>query len=125
SLVMLVNEKRGDIAILRTLGASPGNVTAIFMVQGTVIGLFGVLLGGIGGVTLALNAESLVSGLEALLHTQFLPSNVYSVSRLPSELHWSDVAWITGAGLLMSFLATIYPSRRAAKTDPVEALRYE
>ncbi|MFA9461552.1 lipoprotein-releasing ABC transporter permease subunit [Thiohalorhabdus methylotrophus] len=125
SLVMLVNEKRGDIAILRTLGASPGNVTAIFMVQGTVIGLFGVLLGGIGGVALALNVEGLVAGLESLFQTQFLPSNVYSVSRLPSELHWADVAWITVAGLLMSFLATIYPSRRAAKTDPVEALRYE
>jgi len=125
SLVMMVNEKRGDIAILRTLGAAPANVTAIFMIQGTVIGLFGVLLGGIGGVALALNAETLVAWLEQLFQTQFLPSEVYSVSRLPSELHWVDVAWIMGAGLIMSFLATIYPSRRAAKTDPVEALRYE
>jgi lipoprotein-releasing system permease protein len=125
SLVMLVNEKRGDIAILRTLGASPANVTAIFMVQGTIIGLFGVLAGGAGGVALALNAETLVAWLEQVFQTQFLPSEVYSVSRLPSELHWDDVAWILGAGLLMSFIATIYPSRRAAKTDPVEALRYE
>ena len=125
SLVMLVNEKRGDIAILRTLGASPGNVTTIFMIQGSIIGLFGVLLGGVGGVTLALNAETLVAWLEQVFQTQFLPSEVYSVSRLPSELHWDDVAWIIGAGLAMSFIATIYPSRRAAKTDPVEALRYE
>jgi len=125
SLVMLVNEKRGDIAILRTLGASPGNITTIFMLQGTVIGLFGVVLGGIGGVALAFNVETLVGWLEQVFHTQFLPADVYSVSRLPSRLEWSDVATITGAGLVMSFLATIYPARRAAKTDPVEALRYE
>jgi len=125
SLVMLVNEKRGDIAILRTLGASPGNVTAIFMFQGTVIGLFGVLLGGLGGVALALNVETLVSWLEQIFQTQFLPAEVYSVSRLPSKLEWADVLGITVAGLVMSFLATIYPARRAAKTDPVEALRYE
>ncbi|MFP4559690.1 MAG: lipoprotein-releasing ABC transporter permease subunit [Thiohalorhabdus sp.] len=125
SLVMLVNEKRGDIAILRTLGASPGNVTAVFMIQGTIIGLFGVVLGGAGGVALALNVEELVAGLEGLFQTQFLPGDVYSVSRLPSDLYWTDVAWITGAGLVMSFLATIYPARSAARTDPVEALRYE
>jgi len=125
SLVMLVNEKRGDIAILRTLGASPGNVTAIFMFQGTVIGVFGVLLGGLGGVALALNVETLVGWLEQVFQTQFLPAEVYSVSRLPSKLEWADVAGITVAGLVMSFLATIYPARRAAKTDPVEALRYE
>ena len=125
SLVMMVNEKRGDIAILRTLGASPGNITAIFMLQGTVIGVFGVLLGGLGGVALALNVETMVGGLEQLFGTQFLPAEVYSVSRLPSKLEWSDVLGITVAGLLMSFLATIYPARRAARTDPVEALRYE
>jgi lipoprotein-releasing system permease protein len=125
SLVMMVNEKRGDIAILRTLGASPGNITAIFMLQGTVIGVFGVLLGGAGGVALALNVEALVSGLEHLFGTQFLPAEVYSVSRLPSKLEWADVIGITLAGLVMSFLATIYPARRAARTDPVEALRYE
>ena len=125
SLVMLVNEKRGDIAILRTLGASPGNITSIFMLQGTVIGLFGVLLGTLAGVTLALNVEGFVGWLEQVLQTQFLPADVYSVSRLPSRVEWGDVVGITLGGLLMSFLATIYPALRAAKTDPVEALRYE
>ncbi|MEF8793156.1 lipoprotein-releasing ABC transporter permease subunit [Thiohalorhabdus sp.] len=125
SLVMLVNEKRGDIAILRTLGASPGNITTIFMLQGTVIGLFGVLLGTLAGVALALNVEGFVSWLEQMLQIQFLPADVYSVSRLPSRLEWVDVVGITLGGLIMSFLATIYPARRAAKTDPVEALRYE
>lgn len=125
SLVMLVNEKRGDIAILRTLGASPGNITTIFMLQGTVIGLFGVLLGLLGGVSLALNVEAVVGWLEQIFQTQFLPADVYSVSRLPSRVEWGDVVGITLGGLVMSFLATIYPALRAAKTDPVEALRYE
>ncbi len=84
-----------------------------------------MLLGGVGGVSLALNVETLVAWLESLFQTQFLPSEVYSVSELPSDLHWDDVTWITLAGLVMSFLATIYPAWRAAKTDPVEALRYE
>ena len=125
SLVMLVSEKRGDIAILRTLGASPASVTAVFMIQGTLIGVFGVAVGGAGGVALALNVEAIVAWLEGVFQTQFLPGSVYAISELPSELHWGDVTWILTAALAVSFLATIYPARRAARTDPVEALRHE
>jgi len=125
SLVMLVNEKRGDIAILRTLGASRGHITTTFMLQGTLIGLGGVLAGVAGGVALALNVERLVGWLEELLQMRFLPPGVYPVGHLPSKLEWLDVGWIAAAALLLSFLATIYPARRAARTDPVEALRHE
>lgn len=125
SLVMLVSEKRGDIAILRTLGASPGHITRIFMVQGTLIGAAGVAAGTLGGVALALNVEGIVQQLEQWLGMQFISGQVYAISELPSRLRTLDVAWIAGAALAMSFLATIYPARSAAKTDPVEALRHE
>ena len=125
TLVMVVNEKTADIAILRTFGATPRMVMAIFIVQGAVIGVIGTLLGIIGGIALALNVTQLVNGIEHIFHVQFISSNVYIVDYLPSYLLWSDVIEISGAALILSLLATIYPAWRASRTEPVEALRYE
>lgn len=125
TLVMVVADKRADIAILRTLGASPLSIMLIFVIQGAVIGVFGTLLGVLGGVALALNVETLVPAIESLFHVQFLAPDVYYISKVPSELHWRDVGIMTGVALLLSFLATLYPAWRAARTHPAEALRYE
>jgi len=125
TLVMVVTDKQSDIAILRTLGASPRGVMAIFMVQGTLIGIIGTLLGLAGGITLALHVEQLVPALERLFGVEFLPADVYYISRLPSELHWDQVAQIGIIALVISMLATLYPAWRAARTQPAEALRYE
>ncbi len=125
TLVMLVTDKTTDIAILRTLGASPRTVMWVFMVQGTLIGFIGTLLGLIGGVSLALNVETVVSSIESLFQVQFLPADVYYISDLTGELHLSDVLQITGASFLISLLATIYPAIRASNTQPAESLRYE
>lgn len=125
TLVMVVTDKRADIAILRTLGARPRSITRIFMVQGAMIGIVGTALGVLGGVLLAINVPSIVPAIEALFGTQFLSPDVYFISEVPSRLEWGDVWRITIASLAMSWLATIYPARRAARTDPVEALRYE
>ena len=125
SLVMLVQDKQGDIAILRTMGASQRQVTGIFMVQGTAIGAMGVILGAILGIAGALSISEIVSVIESLFHIKFLDGSVYFISYFPSELHMSDVIWITGLSFLLSFLATIYPSFRAARVSPAEALRYE
>jgi len=125
TLVMVVTDKRSDIAILRTLGASPRHVMAIFMVQGTAIGVVGTLLGVVGGVLLALNVEAIVSEMERLFHVHFLDPNIYYISKLPSDVHLSDVTWIGLGALLMSVVATLYPAWRASRTDPAEALRYE
>jgi len=125
TLVMLVTDKTTDIAILRTLGASPRTIMGIFMVQGTLIGFVGTVLGLIGGVALALNVETVVPAIENLFHVKFLPADVYYISDLPSELHWSDVSKITGVSFLISVIATIYPALRASRTQPAESLRYE
>ncbi|NWG86033.1 MAG: lipoprotein-releasing ABC transporter permease subunit [Hydrogenophilaceae bacterium] len=125
TLVMAVTDKQADIAILRTLGASPNSIMQIFMVQGSLIGVIGTLLGVGGGVLLALNVETVVPIIERLLHMDLFPADVYYISELPSKLVWSDVAWIGGVALILSFLATLYPSRRAASVQPAEALRYE
>jgi lipoprotein-releasing system permease protein len=125
TLVMVVTDKRSDIAILRTLGASPPRVMAIFMVQGTAIGVVGTLLGVVGGVLLALNVESIVSEMERLFHVHFLDPSIYYISELPSDVHVSDVIWISLGAFLMSVVATLYPAWRASRTDPAEALRYE
>lgn len=125
TLVMVVTDKQADIAILRTLGATPQTIMAIFMVQGTLIGLIGTLLGAIGGISLALNVETLVPAIERWFNVDFISSDIYYISDLPSDLVWSDVYQITGIALLISLLATIYPAWRAAKTQPAEALRYE
>jgi lipoprotein-releasing system permease protein len=125
TLVMVVTDKQTDIAILRTLGATPTTIMKIFMVQGTVIGFVGTLLGLIGGVVLALNVETIVPALEQVLGQKFLPADVYYISDLPSELHWDDVVKICGVSFLISLVATIYPAWRASRTEPAEALRYE
>ncbi len=125
TLVMVVTDKRGDIAILRTLGASPAQIMRIFMVQGTVIGVVGTFIGGVLGVLAALNVSELVAGLERVLGHQFLSSDVYFIDYLPSRLMTEDVLLVCGAALVLSFFATLYPAWRAARTQPAEALRYE
>lgn len=125
TLIMVVTDKKADIAILRTLGASPGQIMAVFMVQGTLIGVVGTLIGGVLGVIAALNVSSWVAAIESFFGHQFLSSDVYFINYLPSELRLADVVLICGAALSMSFLATLYPAWRASRTQPAEALRYE
>ncbi|HSW12872.1 MAG TPA: lipoprotein-releasing ABC transporter permease subunit [Solimonas sp.] len=125
TLVMVVQDKQSDIAILRTLGASPRSIMMIFMVQGSIIGVIGTLLGVVGGVALALNVERLVPVLEALMGQQFLAPDVYYISDLPSELKWSDVVRISLLSLSLGLVSTIYPAWRASRVQPAEALRYE
>lgn len=125
TLVMMVTDKRADIAILRTLGLSPRGVMGIFMVQGTLIGLIGTLLGIAGGVALAMNVSGIIAGVENILGYQFLPADVYYISDLPSDLQWSDVKVIGITAFILSILSTIYPSWRASKVRPAEALRYD
>ncbi len=125
TLIMMVTDKQADIAILRTLGMRPREIMSIFMVQGTLIGAFGTLIGIILGVTIALNVPELVAGLENLLGYHFLPADVYYISELPSDLHWNDVIIISVVSFLLSLLSTLYPSWRASKTRPAEALRYD
>ena len=125
TLVMAVADKQADIAILRTMGASPASIMSIFVVQGLVIGLVGLAAGVGGGVALALNIDVVVPFLEHLLGIQFLSKDVYYIAELPSELHWNDVFVITGISFVLSLLATLYPSWRASRVNPAEALRYE
>ncbi|VVC75911.1 Lipoprotein-releasing system transmembrane protein LolE [Aquicella siphonis] len=125
TLMMVVNEKEADIAILRTFGATPRVIMAIFIVQGGIIGIFGTLLGVAGGLALAANVTAIVNWIQDVFHIQFLSSNVYFVNYLPSEIELSDVVQICCASLVLSLLATIYPAWRASKMDPVESLRYE
>ena len=125
TLVMAVTDKQADIAILRTLGASPGSIMAVFMVQGALIGFIGLGLGVAGGVALALNVDVVVPFIERLLGTQFMSKEVYYISNLPSELQWKDVTTITAVSFVLSLVATLYPSWRASRVNPAEALRYE
>ncbi len=125
TLVMAVTDKQADIAILRTLGASPASIMAVFIVQGALIGFIGLALGIAGGVALALNVDVVVPFIERLLGTQFLSKEVYYISNLPSELQWRDVTTITGVAFVLALVATIYPSWRAARVNPAAALRYE
>ncbi|MBS3803403.1 MAG: lipoprotein-releasing ABC transporter permease subunit [Oleiphilaceae bacterium] len=125
TLVMVVTDKKADIAILRTMGATPGRIMRIFIVQGAVIGIFGTLVGMTLGILGANNISAFISWLEVILGHQFLSADVYFISYLPSQLQWQDVMVITGAGMVMSLLATIYPAWRASRIDPAEALRYE
>ena len=125
TLVMVVTDKHPDIAILRTLGASPATIMKIFVVQGAIVGLIGTLLGVVGGVLLALNVADVVAGLEHVFGFQVLSKEIYFLTELPSDLHWDDVSSIAIVGLTMALVATIYPSWRASKVNPAEALRYE
>lgn len=125
TLVMVVNDKRSDIAILRTLGTTPGQIMRIFMVQGTVIGVFGTAIGVVLGVLAALNVSAGIALLERLLGHKFLSADVYFIDYLPSEVLVSDVVTIGLAALVLAFLATLYPAWRAARTRPAEVLRHE
>jgi len=125
SLFMAVKDKQSDIAILRTLGASPGGVMKIFLIQGALIGLMGTLTGVIGGVLLAANVDVVVPFIESVFGFKFLAKDVYQISDLPSELRASDVLVTAFFSFVVSLLATIYPSYRAARINPAEALRYE
>ena len=125
TLVMAVTDKQADIAILRTLGASPGSIMSVFMVQGALIGFIGLALGVAGGVALALNVDVVVPFIERVLGTELMSKEVYYISALPSELQWGDVITITLVSFVLSLVATLYPSWRASRINPAEALRYE
>jgi lipoprotein-releasing system permease protein len=125
TLVMTVTEKQADIAILRTLGASPRSVMTVFIVQGALIGVFGTLIGAGGGLLLANHLDVIVPAIERLLNVQFLPREVYFISSLPSDPRASDIVPITVISLVLSLVATLYPSWRASRTRPAEALRYD
>ncbi|MFV3405879.1 MULTISPECIES: lipoprotein-releasing ABC transporter permease subunit [Pseudomonas] len=125
TLVMVVNDKGADIAILRTLGATPAQIMGTFMVQGSLIGIVGTLIGGVLGVLLAINVSEVVGWLERVSGRHIFTSDLYFISSLPSDLQVGDVLLICTAGLIMSFLATIYPAYRASQIEPAMALRYE
>jgi lipoprotein-releasing system permease protein len=125
TLVMTVTDKRADIAILRTLGASPGSIMGIFVVQGAAVGVIGTLAGLLLGLGVALNIDVLVPALERALNASFLPKDIYLISRMPSEPQSSDITPIIVISLILAFLATLYPSWRASRVNPAEALRYE
>lgn len=125
SLVMIVNDKQSEIAILRTMGATPSTVLSIFIMQGMMIGVIGTGLGMIAGIALAKNATKIVNALQKLFHTQFLSSNIYFVDYLPSQIMLSDLVQVCGFALLMSFLATLYPAWQASRTVIAEALHHE
>lgn len=125
TLVMLVSEKRSDIAVLRTIGVSKKSIMAIFVVHGVVIGIIGTIFGVIVGVVTGLNLETLIPWGEQLFGTQFFPDEIYVISKFPAELIWNDVYRIALASLVLSFLATLYPAWQASKVHPAEALRYD
>jgi lipoprotein-releasing system permease protein len=125
TLVMTVTDKRADIAILRTLGASPASVMGIFVVQGATVGVAGTLAGLLLGLGIALNIDILVPALEQLLGARFLPQDIYLISRMPSDPQAADIVPIASISLVLAFLATLYPSWRASRVNPAEALRYE
>ena len=125
TLVMAVTDKRADIAIMRTFGASPASIMAIFIVQGALIGVVGTIVGGFFGVLIALNISTIVPFIEHLFNVQFLAKDVYYISELPSHLIWSDVITIVAMSFLLSLLATLYPSWKASQMNPAEALRYD
>ncbi|CAG2143691.1 Lipoprotein-releasing system transmembrane protein LolE [Cupriavidus yeoncheonensis] len=125
TLVMTVTDKQADIAILRTMGAQPGSIMKIFIVQGVAIGFIGTLLGVAGGTLIATNIDVIVPFIERLLHVQFLPRDIYFISELPSDPRVNDIATIGIISFVLATLATLYPSWRAARVNPAEALRYE
>ncbi len=125
TLVMAVTDKQSDIAILRTLGAKPSSIMTVFIVQGAFIGVLGTLIGVVSGVLLALNLETVVPVIERMAGMDLFPADVYYINELPSKLVWNDVGIIGGVSLMISLVATLYPSWRASRINPAEALRYE
>ena len=125
TLVMVVTDKQADIAILRTLGATPGSIMKIFIVQGALIGVIGTLVGMALGIVLALNVDVVVPFLEGLFNIKFLSKEVYYITDLPSDLQRGDVLTVGAVSLGLSLLATLYPSWRASRVNPAEALKYE
>ena len=125
TLVMMVTDKHADIAILRTLGARPGSIMGIFIVQGLTIGVMGIIIGAIAGVALALSVSDIIAWVQSTFGIQFLDPNVYFISYLPSRLEMSDMGIIIGSALVLSFLSTLYPAWRASRIQPAEVLRYE
>jgi lipoprotein-releasing system permease protein len=123
--VMVVTDKRADIAILRTQGASPASILAIFVIQGALVGAIGTLLGVAGGLALAFNVDTVVPFIERVFGVQFLDKTVYYISELPSQVQRGDVITVASIALVLTLLATLYPSWRAARINPAEALRYE
>ena len=125
TLVMAVTDKRADIAIMRTFGASPRSIMSIFIVQGALIGIIGTLIGAVFGIIIALNIDTIIPFIEGLFKVQFLAKDVYYISDLPSKLDWNDVITIVVMSFILSLLATLYPSYKASTLNPAEALRYE
>jgi lipoprotein-releasing system permease protein len=125
TLVMTVTDKRADIAILRTLGASPHSIMGIFVVQGAMVGVIGTLAGLALGLGVAFNIDVIVPALEHLLNASFLPKDIYLISRMPSDPQQADIVPVAVISLVLAFLATLYPSWRASTVNPAEALRYE
>ncbi|MCP4510890.1 MAG: FtsX-like permease family protein, partial [Fuerstiella sp.] len=125
TLVMVVKDKQADIAILRTIGATPGDVLRVFITQGSVVGVLGTLGGMVLGVLLSVNLESIVQFMEATFGMKFLAADVYFISDLPADLRISDVVRICSIALLLALLSTLYPAWRGARTTPAEALRYD
>jgi lipoprotein-releasing system permease protein len=125
TLIMLVTDKQADIAILRTLGISPNSVMGIFTVQGVIVGSFGILIGLVGGILLAWNIPGIAKWAERTFHFEILPADIYYITEVPSDLHWSDVGWVAAIAWVFCLLATLYPAWRAARTQPAAALRYE
>ena len=125
TLVRTVTDKRADFAILRTLGSSPKSIMGIFMVQGAMVGVIGTLSGLVLGLGVALNIDVLVPALERALGASFLPKDIYLISRMPSDPQYADIMPVAVISLVLAFLATIYPSWRASRVNPAEALRYE
>jgi len=125
TLVMAVVDKEADIAILRTFGATPAMIMGVFVVQGTIIGVIGTLMGTVGGVLLASNIDTIIPAIEHIIGTKILSAEVYYISELPSDMKWSDVIAISSIALLLSLFATLYPAWRGSRVQPAEALRYE
>jgi lipoprotein-releasing system permease protein len=122
---MMVTDKQADIAILRTLGATPSSIMGVFIVQGTLIGVIGTVLGTIGGILLALNVDTVVPAIEGFFGTKFLDPEIYLITDLRGDVRWPQVSLAAAASFLVSVLATLYPAWRASRTQPAEALRYE
>jgi lipoprotein-releasing system permease protein len=125
TLVMTVTDKKADIAILRTLGASPSSIMGIFVVQGAAVGVIGTLAGLVLGLAIAFNIDVIVPAMEHALHASFLPKDIYLINRMPSDPQRGDIVPIAVISLILAFVATLYPSWRASRVNPAEALRYE